>query len=409
MNDLTRDQYLYNRQAPSVPEIACALYAFSLAAFQPTNMWYISTYIGYMVPITVFLTYLFGRGEFRGKAGVLSLLMGLFLLSMWFSTALSPHRVGSSVSTRYLTQIFAMAFLFLLALRSISGFRLILTALCLGTLAFGVPTFVLGASYIQSGERALDVSRQANLYGRYMAFGAIASVFLWIVGGRWLRVISVVTIITAVGGILVSGSRQASLGLVFFFCGMFISQLIIARILKFKHIVFLTLVTLTIGLGAAMKLRNTAALQRIITVIQGDITTSESARMGLYRLAWDLFKRKPIFGHGPGTLAQFSEHVYTHSTFMEILYAGGAIAFLIFVMFLTVLFVRAVRAAQANSYLLIEKRVATAVIGFLATFMVVGLFAALHQSKMAMILLAMFVWWLSSAGFASRFRSIEPK
>lgn len=101
------------------------------------------------------------------------------------------------------------------------------------------------------------------------------------------------------------------------------------RLMK-KSAVMLTVVAASVVLLIFVT-RNNDAGSAIRRLIENFNNESFTGRTELYDLAWEMYKKSPIFGIGYNCFATLSDVGYfTHSTYMELLACTGTIGFILF-------------------------------------------------------------------------------
>lgn len=94
--------------------------------------------------------------------------------------------------------------------------------------------------------------------------------------------------------------------------------------------------------------QNTGVILRMSAAIQsGDITTG---RLGIWREAFDVFSRFPIFGSGFQYFSKFSKFGTVHQQYLEVLFKAGLVGFILyFGVFFVSLFTAFQKIRQINS------------------------------------------------------------
>ena len=155
---------------------------------------------------------------------------------------------------------------------------------------------------VAPGQKLLGMFQQPNLQASLMATATLLSVYLASMpsfkGQKWpMKSLVVLTLLIAPLQVVASGSRVgligASLGLVL---------LALARLSVFKRRWGVTLVlasAIAVGAGLGFKV-NDGAL-RAYNKIEQLAEAGADARPHIYRIAFDVFQRAPLFGHGIGS------------------------------------------------------------------------------------------------------------
>jgi hypothetical protein len=102
-------------------------------------------------------------------------------------------------------------------------------------------------------------------------------------------------------------------------------------------------------------------------------------RFYIYEDTWNLFLRKPWTGYGFGVFDSYSNYVYTHSVYLELLFAGGIITLFFFIIFLFSIIYHHTRVyLRPNGF---DGRYSAFVLSILAALIVYGIFYPIFYSQ----------------------------
>lgn len=199
---------------------------------------------------------------------------------------------------------------------------------------------VLGLFSGDLGEGRLSVlGGGSNVYGRYMLFGFILSVYYLQKSNRLVLKIIIILLLFLFSILTIySGSRQAVLGLVLAL--IIISALWIIKTINYKitlnrikKISLLILLGFLMTILAKKFLVNTLIFNRLMLLTSDNKGSSVEIRLVLYDKSWKMFFENPLWGNGTRSFAENMPQglTYPHNVYLELLAEYGIIGFLLFI------------------------------------------------------------------------------
>ena len=228
--------------------------------------------------------------------------------------------------------------------KSVTGYWIIIIFAALAASAF---VFVNPNSYIGLDGRVHGTVGNANLLAVVLIAGMLASlVYVITLKNIFYRIVAMIIATFLFYMIIETGSRKGMLGgIVLSFVIMSIITLHLYRVSKGKC--FLTIIVgLTIVIGASVYILNSQhahRLTRLSSVIEkgsmSGAAKSESGRVKLYQIAFDVGLKNPVFGIGLDNFREirsgktFGSKVgtYAHSNYMEVMVSTGIIGLMIYI------------------------------------------------------------------------------
>lgn len=157
----------------------------------------------------------------------------------------------------------------------------------------------------------------------------------------YIIILSILTLIIYIPILLAIGVRGVYISLILFFILMFINTSYFEKRKKFILIAVIIVFILLYSVNWLDQIENLSNyLQRyemniyllekyIIMLTNGDVS---NGRFELYRNAFTGFLNSPIWGNGFGVFEKSNEGLYVHNIFLEILYEGGLLLSILFVL-----------------------------------------------------------------------------
>jgi O-antigen ligase len=343
-------------------------------------------------------------GEFRfdfSDFAVLSL-AGTYVFINGISLAANMRDIGRGVlSLKVMIFGIAMYVITTSVVRSAEDLERILQALVVwaGTIGYLLTSnflralggdFGVDSNSIVKSEIGIGIGRSNYIAALMLPFAPLA-VALIIRSRGWMRVLSVVSLVGIVTGLLVTMSTGAlsSLGIAVVVC----FPLLIKSGLRIRHV----LVALVI-VGALLLV---PAVRDIVTADYDMMTmradSPDYVRIDLWHTAWNVFVEHPILGVGPGAVYIFNRQyaadvAATHNFVLNNLAEVGITGTLLFCALLTLLLWRTWRVALSGEENAQTRYVGVAIlVGFIATIlhgMVEPTFPAVHYSAVFWTLMA---------------------
>jgi len=303
--------------------------------------------------VPTFLT----RGSFKVRRQSFAvLLLGVYVI--WSFAGLLWTIEPSSTIT-YVTT-FAQLFVFLVVLWQVcvneSGRKAIQQAYVIGcTLAAldGVKNFVLGITAVYL--RFAVTNTDPNDFALVLALGIPIAWDLFATGRAWKRVLNLLYIPSALGVIVLSGSRGGTLAALvallvlpfgFRTLDRFGRRAVVALMVAGTATVFAFSTEITTAVGSN--------LERI-SGIGADISSgSLNEREEIWAAGIEAFSERPIFGAGGGAFPAAIEKLsglnfVAHNTFISVAVETGVVGFMLFIAILVVTLLPHLRAFDARS------------------------------------------------------------
>ena len=295
------------------------------------------------------------RGCLRTSVG---LSLTAFIIWQLLITPASTWRGGSANYALYYAGLWLVFYLALAAapknLRDIRRLGVIVVVACV--------TYILIGSRMTGGRLAGE-----GTFGNsddIALMGGFVLPFLILLASRLKNtLIRVVAIVTVAGfmlyAILLTGTRAAILGL-----GVMILVYLMRS--RPKQSVAI-LIVLVIGMAVVLVSLPVTTLQRLSTIFEGvdgqddsEATQSTQSRLDVWKDAIHVTLEHPIFGVGPGQFTEYRFHHYlnprgttkqylpTHQTFLEISSETGIPGLVIYVTFISLIYIRIRKGIKLN-------------------------------------------------------------
>lgn len=201
-------------------------------------------------------------------------------------------------------------------------------------------TFLFGLMGLLTGspeETRLSVlGGGSNVYGRFMLFGYIVSLY-YLIKSKALYKNALVLGILFIFVILIiqTGSRQAFIGVFlssFIYLIFYTVQFIRIRKVKVKNVILIGLSTLIIKYYYDAYIIKSSLWNRLLLLFESDKGDSVNVRMTMIEKAQEMFYENPIFGQGTGAFADKMSltYAYPHNIVYEILAEFGILGILLF-------------------------------------------------------------------------------
>ena len=284
-------------------------------------------------------------------------------------------------------QTFTLLSLFYFVLRvninSEKDFRVILWAVIVGTLImcfytilFYGPARILSA--FVTAERIGSEVNQANGMGAYCAMAAVIMIYFIAMEKKKLLIPFLLIDLLI---LFATGSRRAIMIIIVCSVVFLVMYKKKGRVRRFLLLVCAVLILYQIIQMLAPSNYFFYRLAQSLQIFGDDSEAltdgSLITRMSFYELAFKLFLKKPIFGHGP---VQFEYYYYMlyglrrppHSTYMQILVGYGALGFSVFYgmyVYLTVKAYKAVKALRKYAVLILSLMILLIVNDFAANYL----------------------------------------
>lgn len=282
---------------------------------------------------------------FLGKLKVFNKIEFLYLLLV-FCTILS---LLNSIDIRVSlvpSVYFIFIIIFTLALsKSVmkySDFEKLLFYGLLGFVVISIRSFSEDFSSI----RFSGIAGQPNALGLISGTGFIISfAYIHLFSGlrKFSILVSIFVLIASFFLVLASGSRGALISIVVPMIYIFLNN--IRR--NFKIIFMLTVILISTFITFYDKITNLAIYSRMLLLpaaigldFSNEYTSSEfssaedDTRLSIADIAFNAFLEHPLLGNGINTFSYYSDFVYTHNTYLEILFSQGLLGILLFSFFI---------------------------------------------------------------------------
>lgn len=350
-------------------------YIFSLSYLIVTPYYYIINYIS--IAFAVFSLIFIPQLRTLKKSVFLSFYF-LQLIWLFFGLFFTEHPTEAFIGFISLLKNVITALIPALFITNQKKLKFVLFALILGGLVNllnyvpeGFKTLSTGVRYLKEDELlALNsFSHGVLIY----AFSAILLISIMKKGYlKWFIYFYLGLCLIA---ILLSGSRQVIVA--------FLSFMIIYRLLKIRpfnlkkvvSLVFFVCLLLLFGYLVYYFYPHSSLVNRFV---EGGNAGDED-RLLLFHKVIDLLSDSPLIGHGINTFQYYSKYDYTHSTYLELLFTGGLIYFILYLSFYFLVFkkiYKKIYLEQNNEF----KLMFAIIFGILAN----GAFFLIHQSRLAL-------------------------
>ena len=303
-----------------------ALYIMAVSTLQATTIWYVSTWIGY----GVLGAFLLSRHYFDiVRIASFWAILGCILWA-WVAASQATHTTLAVASTWYFTKIMIFGLMIMIACRRPEKLSLYLKAMVVGSLFLAVPGALLGYDVVAAGgERMTGIAKQENAYGSALFFGFLAGMILLpMASWRW-KAVTWLYFAAAFISLLSSGSRGAAVSVLAAIGAYFVLEYLRNLQVNIRVILPALALMAVFPLVAWWWFPDSPLVIRMASFVTGE-KGADSGRFQLYEEAWWMFKSSPLFGLGFGTYIAYTGASYTHTTFLELLVAGGAPAFLLY-------------------------------------------------------------------------------
>jgi O-antigen ligase len=364
-----------------------AAFLLCVAALQPTSYYYTSTQVAYFVALLFVVTLVI-----RPSRAALPLIPFITMVSllMWLvvTAGLSPHRDVTLVSAWYVVKVWVMGLLILVFCRDYRQVALYLKAIVLGSFVLSVSGAVLGYPTVTlGGERIEGIAEQVNAFGASLLHGILAGIALFPHVGKLWKTIIVLYLVAAFIAMLASGSRGAAAAALTALGAYALIEY--SGFLVRRPWVILPAVALVVGpvLVALRFFPDAPLVDRFAALLEGRYGAT-SDRVLIYEHGWALFKQHPFLGHGVGSFRVYTRWVYTHSTFLDLLLAGGVLAFLLYYSLFAYAWLLLRRLAKLYAKQVRARRTFNAWKAVLAGLIVHGAFTGVYFQKIPVCLMA---------------------
>ena len=363
---------------------ALALYAFALTLTQATDYWRIATAVAVLAPLAFLFRPRIERWHFTFG---MFCLVG-FIVWIWISALLSQYPEAAFHATFYLTQVYAFLILTVLLVRSSHMVPFLLKAITLGCLALSCATVILGLEALEGfGPRALGVARQENALGHTLAYGWAASFILWFAVRRHWRLIVAANLVAAIVALVASGSRGAAVMVAVVVVSFVLLEYVKNIRANFKVILPALLTVAAVPLLLIRFFPDNPIVSRFTRLLQDGIGASEMARLELIQHAWGLFLSNPVFGTGAGTLIfTHGRFTNTHTSYMELLYSGGIVAFVLHYALVAYVFLSIGRIKKFYINNIAGHRYLSAMQAFVVGWVALGFFVPAARSRIGTLI-----------------------
>lgn len=272
----------------------------------------------------------------------------LLILSTIFSLLTSIDFELSLLPSVYFLFVLLASVAISKSVNSLHSFEKLLFASLLGFIIFNLRNF----SEDFSSLRFSGVVGQPNGLGLISGTGfTISTIYMYLFpkSRKIYKLVSLIVILTSFFLVISSGSR-----------GALVSILIPLMYLFIKSIKnnFKTIIVLSISLFFVLNIFHDKLIQLPIynrllalpmalgwNIVNNNIdaefaTAADDTRVNLANIAFEAFLDKPIFGNGANTFSYFSEYVYTHNTYLEIIFSQGLVGTLAYTGFLIIILIK---------------------------------------------------------------------
>lgn len=284
---------------------------------------------------------IFATGKFKSITRIEAIFFGL-ILSTIFSLLGSIDLRLSLIPSIYFLFIISFSIIISKSVDYIADFEKILFFSLLGFIVLNLRSF----SGDFTGARFSGVAGQPNALGLISGTGFVISMsylYLFAQSRKLSKPIAVVAILTSLFLIVSSGSRGAVISILAALLYLFLKNiksnlkvivlisifLISIIIIFYDKIVELPLYYRLLALPSALGLN---LGENNIEAEFGSAT--DDTRIDIASTAFEAFLGKPVFGNGLNTFSYFSEYVYTHNSYLEILFSQGIFGSLVYGLFI---------------------------------------------------------------------------
>lgn len=112
----------------------------------------------------------------------------------------------------------------------------------------------------------------------------------------------------------------------------------------------------------------------------------DESRLYFSEQVWSLFLKEPVIGYGVDTFRYFSDfYIYTHSTYLELLFTGGVFYILFYFIYYFLVFKNANYIIK-RSYNKLNRKIYIIMVACIGALLVNGLFYLVHASRLALSL-----------------------
>ncbi|MVZ65764.1 hypothetical protein GQF61_07825 [Sphingobacterium sp. DK4209] len=176
--------------------------------------------------------------------------------------------------------------------------------------------------------------------------------------------------------LILSGSRQSLVTILTLFVVYIVVKSLLLKKGGIKNILIGVVALISVGYFLMLYGSDTVLLKRM-----AETNVEEDERFELITIAFELFLNSPIIGHGIGTFKYYNDfYVYTHNTFLELLFVGGILSLFLFLKghYSLVKFIFLGKFPNLG--------LSAASIAVLISFIISGQFFIFYDSKLALIL-----------------------
>jgi len=388
----TTDSFYLSR--PGLVDWVIAFYLLALGALQATPYWYASTYVAFLIPPAFFLMFQADRctsiPEFWLAVGLLGW--------MALTSMISPHSSESVQATWFIGKIFMVGLFVMARCNSLPTMKLYIKALLIGVATVAAAGAVMGyGSVSRGGDRVAGVASQVNALGGQLLAGIVAGMLLLPFVGKTWRMVIIGFFLASFISLLASGSRGAAVAVGAAVMTYFALEYIRNILHNWKLILPAAIVLIALPIIAVEVFPDSPLVARMTGLVESKgLGGGQMSRWHIYVHAWGLFCEHPILGTGMGTYRHYSEFVYTHTSFLELLTGAGLFAFVLYYAIIVVAWMRLTRLVKLLRHHPASRKCLNAGRAALVGLVIHGAFAVTIQGKASVVLICML------AGFSAR-------
>lgn len=261
------------------------------------------------------------------------LLIFFFTIYVWLSSVFTEFEFSSITQFLMLVSCFIFSSIY----KNREDYIGLLKAIILGNLIMICLLIYMAGSLngflsIVSDDELSNLFIQKNIVAFSMSIGAIVSLYLMLFQKNRIYIISLILFIFI---LFCTGSRRGLISMLFGTAGLFyfnkkvnktnITKLILVLIITSIALLFL----LRLDFFSSMNDRLTNLIFGIND--KNQLSTSDEERFLMIKKAIQMFKEKPILGHGAGAFKAISGFdIYSHNNYVELLSNYGIIGFCLF-------------------------------------------------------------------------------
>lgn len=297
----------------------------------------ILAYIAFFLLFSIVLA----TGKFKSINRIEAIFSAL-ILSTIFSLLTSIDLSLSLIPSIYFLFIIIFSLTLGKSVKCIVDFEKILFFSVLGFVALNLRSFFGDFSSI----RFSGVAGQPNALGLISGTGFVISVaylYLFAQSRKLSKLMAILAILTSLFLIISSGSRGAIISILAALLYLFLKNVRN----NFKAIVLISVLLTTIIVIFYDKIVELPLYSRLLAVpsalglnlggnnIEAEFANAaDDTRIDIANIAFGAFLNRPVFGNGINTFSYFSEFVYTHNSYLEILFSQGVLGSLFYGLFI---------------------------------------------------------------------------